>query len=86
MNQTIKIQNKSMGVLVEESYSDPIQFKIFLQSVHGCITSKSDLDFFNGMNFLLHIPYEILKESVVTTKFEADTLTQMLMNKSQLEV
>ena len=74
-----------MGLLLEETFADSIQFKIFLQTVNGCLTSKSDLDFFNGMNFLLHVPYEILKESVITTKVEAQTLTEKLMNKSQLE-
>ncbi len=85
MSQTIKIQNKTMGLLVEETFADPIQFKIFLQTIHGCLSSKSDLDFFNGMNFLLHVPYEILKESVITTKVEAQTLTEKLMNKSLIE-
>lgn len=85
MSQTIKIQNKTLGVLVEESFADQIQFKIFLQTVHGCLSSKSDLDFFNGMNFLLHIPFDILKESVITTKVTPETLTEKLMNKSLLE-
>lgn len=85
MSQTIKIQNKTMGVVVEETFSDSIQFKIFLQTIHGCLSSKSDLDFFNGMNFLLHIPYDILKESVITTKVQVETLTEKLMNKSLLE-
>lgn len=74
-----------MGVVVEETFSDSIQFKIFLQTIHGCLSSKSDLDFFNGMNFLLHIPYDILKESVITTKVQVETLTEKLMNKSLLE-
>jgi len=85
MSQTVKIHNKTLGVLVEESFADSIQFKIFLQTIHGCLNSKSDLDFFNGTNFLLHIPFEILKESVITTKVEARTLTEKLMNKSLIE-
>lgn len=85
MSQTIKIQNKTLGVLVDETFEDQIQFKIFLQTVHGCLSSKSDLDFFNGMNFLLHIPFDILKESVITTRVTHETLTEKLMNKSLLE-
>ena len=65
MTQNIKINHKTLGVVLNESFSDAIQFKIFLQSIHGCLVSKCDLDFFNGTNFLIHIPFEILKESVV---------------------
>jgi len=85
MSQTVKIQNKTMGVIVEETFADSIQFKIFLQTIHGCLSSKSDLDFFNGMNFLLHIPFDILKESVITTKVDVQTMTEKLMNKSLIE-
>ena len=85
MSQSIKIQHKSLGVLVDENFEDTIQFKIFLQTVHGCLKSSSDLDFFNGMNFLLHIPFEVLKESVISTKVEPETLTEKIMNKSLLE-
>lgn len=85
MSQTIKIQHKTLGVIVEESFVDAIQFKIFLQTVHGCLRSNSDLDFFNGMNFLLHVPFDVLKESVISTKVEPQTLTEKLMNKSLIE-
>jgi len=85
MNSSIKIQHKTFGVICEEIFVDNIQFKIFLQSIHGCLKSKSDLDFFNGQNFLLHVPYEILKESVVNTKMEFSTLTEKFVNGSALE-
>ncbi len=85
MNTSIKIQHKTFGVICEEIFVDGIQFKIFLQSIHGCLKSKSDLDFFNGQNFLLHVPYEILKESVVNTKMEFSTLTEKFVNGSALE-
>jgi len=85
MNTSIKIQHKVYGVICEEIFVEAIQFKIFLQSIHGCLKSKVDLDFFNGQNFLLHIPYEVLKESVINTKFESMTLTEKFMNGSPLE-
>lgn len=85
MSQTIKIHHKTLGLLVEENFMDSTQFKIFLQTVNGCLRSSSDLDFFNGTNFLLHIPFDILKESVITTKVEPMTLTEKMMNKSLIE-
>jgi len=83
--QTVKISHKTLGLLVEESFMDSIQFKIFLQSIHGCLQSKVDLDFFNGTNFLIHIPFEILKESVIVGKAEPDSLTEKMMGKSLIE-
>ena len=74
-----------MGVLLEESFVDPIQFKIFLQSINGCLKTNSDLDFFNGVNFILHIPFDILKESVVMGKTNPETLTEKMMGKSLIE-
>lgn len=85
MNHTVKIQHKALGVISQENFNDEIQFKIFLQSIHGCLKSKSDLDFFNGKNFLLHVPFEILKESVINTYLESITLTEKMMNGSLIE-
>jgi len=85
INQVIKITHKTLGTLVNETFIDAIQFKIFLQSINGCLVSKSDLDFFNGTNFLLHIPYDVLKESVIVGKSQPETLTESLLTHSMLE-
>lgn len=85
MNQKVKIIHKTLGVLLEESFADAIQFKIFLQSINGCLKTNSDLDFFNGVNFIIHIPFEILKESVVMGKADFENLTDKMMGKSLME-
>jgi hypothetical protein len=46
---------------------------------------KQDLTFFNGTDFLLHIPYDKLRESIVTTKLDIYSLTDHIRNKSKLE-
>ena len=81
----IKINHKTFGVVCEENFVDAIQFKIFLQTINGCLKNRCDLDFFNGTNFLLHIPYDVLKESVIFTKLESDSLTEKLMTGSLIE-
>ena len=85
INQTIKIQHKTYGLLENENFVDHVQFKIFLQTINGCLTTKNDLDFFNGKNFLIHIPFEVLKESVIIGKWEPETLTEKMMSKSLIE-
>ena len=81
----IRVINPTHGVLVDENFVNPSQFKLFLKMIQGCLTVKDDLTFFNGVDFLLHVPYNILVESVITTKTDYLTLTDQLINKSKIE-
>jgi hypothetical protein len=86
MNQNnIRIINEVHGVLLDETFINPSQFKLFLKMVQGCIAMKEDLTFFNGVDFLIHIPHRFLIDSIITTKIEYSTLTDQLMNKSKIE-
>jgi hypothetical protein len=86
MNQNnIKITNENHGVLLDETFINPAQFKLFLKMVQGCIAVKEDLTFFNGVDFFVHIPYRFLVDSIIITKIEYTTLTGQLMNKSKIE-
>ena len=86
MNQNnIRIVNEVHGVLLDETFINPSQFKLFLKMVQGCIVMKEDLTFFNGVDFLIHIPYRFLVDSIINTKIEYSTLTDQLMNKSKIE-
>jgi hypothetical protein len=86
MNQNnIKITNEVHGILLDETFINPAQFKLFLKMVQGCIAMKEDLTFFNGVDFFVHIPYRFLVDSIIITKIEYTTLTGQLMNKSKIE-
>ena len=88
MNMTshnIKIQHETFGVLLNESFVNVTQFKLFLKMVQGCIELKNDLTFFNGTDFLIHIPYNYLVSSIITTNVGAYTLAEHLVAKSKLE-
>ena len=82
----IRIVHEKFGTLLEESFADPIQFKIFLQMVQGCIELKNDLTFFNGIDFMIHVPFKHLVESIVIAK-PSDQLTaaELLITKSKIE-
>ena len=78
----IKIQNEKFGLLLDETIVDPIQFKLFIKSIHACLELKDDLSFFNGDDFLIHIPYKILNESVIITSYDKDNdLAQRMKSK-----
>lgn len=81
----VKIVNETHGILLDETFVNPGQFKLFLKMIQGCIAMKEDLTFFNGVDFFIHIPFRILVDSIVTTKLDFTTLTDQLMNKSKIE-
>lgn len=67
LTYNIRIENEKFGTILNETFVDPTQFKLFLKLVHGCLELKGDLDFFNGTDFLVHVPYRYLVDSVVLT-------------------
>ena len=83
--QNIKIQHETFGVLLDETFVNPTQFKLFLKMVQGCIELKNDLTFFNGSDFLIHVPYKHLVNSIIVTKLDNYSLTDHLLNKSKIE-
>ena len=84
-SQNIKIQHETFGILLDETFVNPTQFKLFLKLVQGCIETKNDLTFFNGVDFLVHIPHKHLVNSIVMTKLDFYSLTDHLINKSKIE-
>ena len=81
----IKIQHETFGLLLNETFVNEIQFKLFLKMVQGCIELKNDLTFFNGVDFLVHIPHKHLINSIITTNVDNYTLAEHLINKSKME-
>jgi hypothetical protein len=81
----IKIQHETFGVLLNETFVNGTQFKIFLNMVQGCLELKNDLTFFNGNDFLIHVPHKYLVNSIITTNVDNYTLAEHLINKSKME-
>jgi len=81
----IKIQHETFGILLNETFVDAIQFKLFLKMIQGCLELKNDLTFFNGVDFLVHIPFKHLTNSIIVTNVDTYTLTDHLINKSKVE-
>jgi hypothetical protein len=77
----IRIENEKFGKLVDETFVDGIQFKLFLKVVHGCLELKNDLTFFNGVDFLVHIPFKYLVDSIVLTSSDSYGLADHMKSK-----
>lgn len=82
---TIKMIHEMFGEILNESFVDPVQFKLFLKMVQGCIELKNDLTFFNGKDFLIHIPHKNLVECIITTHSKEYTLAKHLIQKTKIE-
>jgi hypothetical protein len=81
LNYTIRIENEKFGKLLQETFVDPIQFKLFLKMVQGCLELKNDLTFFNGGDFLIHVPSKHLVESIIITSTDEYSLTDHVRSK-----
>jgi hypothetical protein len=84
-SHNIKIQHETFGVLLNETFVNGTQFKLFLKMVQGCIEMKEDLTFFNGVEFLIHIPHKHLVNSIITTSVDSYSLAEHLITKSKIE-
>jgi len=84
-SHNIKIQHEKFGVLLNETFVNGTQFKLFLKMIQGCIELKNDLTFFNGVDFFTHIPLRHLVDSIITTQVDNYTLAEHLINKSKIE-
>ena len=77
----IRIENEKFGSLLNETFIDATQFKLFLKMIQGCIALKNDLTFFNGTDFLVHIPNRILVDSIITTSIETLGVSDIVKSK-----
>lgn len=83
--KTIKIESEKFGVILNETFVNPVQFKLFLKMVNGCLNSDESLTFFNGEDFLVNIPNKILKDSIIITSSDIYSLADHVINKSKIE-
>ena len=58
----VTVIHPKFGDILNESFIDDIQFKLFLNIIHSSIEMNQNLSTFNGKDFLLHIPSSILNE------------------------
>jgi hypothetical protein len=81
ITHTIKIENEKFGVILNETFIDPIQFKLFLKMIQACIELKNDLSFFNGVEFLVHVPHRFLSDSIITTSLNSIEMSEIVKSK-----
>jgi hypothetical protein len=81
LSYIIRVENEKFGVILNETFVDSTQYKLFLKMINGCLELKTNLTFFNGVDFLIHIPYDKLVDSIVTTKLDSYSMSEMVKSK-----
>ena len=83
--KNIRIIHPQFGELLNDTYEDATQYKLFLSMVHSCIELKQDLSFFNGRDFYVHIPVEILRKCIILGTVNQMSLAEYAVQKSKME-
>ena len=77
----IRILHETFGELLNETFMDQIQFKLFLKMVHTSVELKGNLSFFNGDTFYVNIPSKTLGECIIVTNTKEISITEQVKSK-----
>lgn len=77
----IRILHETFGELLNETFMDQIQFKLFLKMVHTSVELKGNLSFFNGDTFYVNIPAKTLGECIIVTNTKEISITEQVKSK-----
>jgi hypothetical protein len=81
----VTIVHPKYGEILNETFIDEVQFKLFLNLIHSSIQMNSDLSTFNGKDFLIHVPVTMLKESLIIGLAKEVSMAEVVVAKSKLE-
>ena len=82
--KNVVIIHPKFGEVLNETFMDEIQFKIFLNMVHSSIELNQNLSTFNGKDFLIHVPSNILKECLVIGQAKEMSMAEVVLAKSKM--
>lgn len=81
----VTIVHPKYGEVLNETFMDEVQFKLFLKMIHVSIEMGENLSTFNGKDFLIHIPSSMLKECMVIGLAKEVSMAEVVVAKSKLE-
>ena len=80
--KNVTIIHPEFGQLLNEQFEDEQdQHKIYLNAIHSALSLKNPLTMFNGVDNLVHIPYNILKDCLIVGNTSKMSLGQYAMVK-----
>ena len=80
--KNVVIIHPQFGQLLNQEFENEMdQHKVYLNAIHSALALKNPLSMFNGVDNLIHIPYDILKECVIVGNTSSMTLGQYAVTK-----
>ena len=80
--KNVVIIHPQFGQLLNQEFENELdQHKVYLNAIHSALSLKNPLSMFNGVDNLIHIPYDILKECVIVGRTSSMTLGQYAVTK-----
>jgi hypothetical protein len=83
--KNILLVHPKYGELVNETFLDETQFKIFLNMIHSSLAMGDEFTTFNGKDLLIHIPKNMLKECLILGQAKEVSMVDVIVAKSKLE-
>jgi hypothetical protein len=81
--KNILLVHPKYGELINETFVDETQFSIFIKGIKACLDTTQDFSYFNGKNFLIHIPFAVLKKSIIFTKENEIAVSEIIKSKAE---
>jgi hypothetical protein len=81
----VTIVHPKYGEVLNETFMDDVQFKLFLKMIHSSTELNQNLSTFNGKDFLIHVPVEMLKECMIIGLTKEVSMAEIVVAKSKLE-
>jgi hypothetical protein len=83
---TIEVIHPKFGMLVNKSFDDDIQMKLFVNMFHVSLVKKESFDYYDGKCDMIHIPYKVLNKSIIVTNESKRTLSEyFMMNQKKIQ-
>ena len=85
--KNILLVHPKYGELINETFVDETQFKIFLKMIHTALALGNDFTTYNGKDFLIHVPtnqgaYGLSEDAHLTINH---IITSILKNEAKRE-
>ncbi len=79
---TVNIIHPEYGKIVEESFKDATQLKLFLRMIQDSIDTNDSFHHFNVTDTLIQIPSKILKNCLIFTNQNSISYTEQVLSKT----
>lgn len=79
----LNFMHPDLGELTCPTFTDATQFKLFCKMVQSALALKENLTTYDAQELFVHIPYNVLVESIIVSKVNDLTLADYAKTVAQ---